>query len=254
MTQLSINVNKLALIRNSRAGNYPSVTQFAQHCVDHGADGITAHPRPDQRHITAQDCIELSAKLNVEFNIEGNPFAGAQSHHRDDISDYPGFMALVEQLKPAQCTLVPDTNSQLTSDHGFNLQRDAERLAPIIARLKALGIRCSVFMDANPDAMQLAADLGADRVELYTGPYAMQFSRDKHAAVAPYTAAAEAALHAGLAVNAGHDLNRDNLAYFIANVPEVAEVSIGHAFTVDCLYMGVNAALAAYKQALVTHA
>jgi pyridoxine 5-phosphate synthase len=252
MTQLSINVNKLALIRNSREGVYPSVTEFSQHCVDHGADGITAHPRPDQRHITAQDCIDLTASLSVEFNIEGNPFADAQKSSRPDISDYPGFMALVEQLKPAQCTLVPDNNSQLTSDHGFDLHKDAERLAPIIARLKSLGIRSSLFMDANPSAMQLAADIGADRIELYTGPYAANFKASKKAAVAAYTVTAEAALNAGLAINAGHDLNLHNLGYFIANVPQVAEVSIGHAFAVDCIYQGVNTALAAYKNALVT--
>lgn len=251
MTLLSINVNKLALIRNSRVGVYPSVLEFSQHCVAQGADGITAHPRPDQRHITAQDCVELTAGLSVEFNIEGNPFAAAKTSTRSDIGDYPGFMSLVEQLRPAQCTLVPDNNSQLTSDHGFDLNRDADKLAPIIARLKTLGIRSSLFMDADPQAMQLAADIGADRIELYTGPYAAQFKADKQAAVRPYTAAAEAALSAGLAINAGHDLNLDNLAYFIANTPQVAEVSIGHAFAVDCIYQGVNTALAAYKQALV---
>lgn len=250
MTVLSINVNKVALIRNSRNGGFPSVTAFSQRCVELGADGITAHPRPDQRHITAQDCRDLSTQLNVEFNIEGNPFATARNNDHPDIGPYPGFMALVEATRPAQCTLVPDGDGQLTSDHGFNLPADADKLAPIISQLKALGIRTSLFMDANPDTIALAAEIGADRIELYTGPYAANFAKDKTAAVTPYTKAAEAALKAGLAINAGHDLNLDNLAWFIQNVPEVSEVSIGHAFTVDCLYMGITEATQRYKSAL----
>lgn len=249
MTALSINVNKIALIRNSRDSQFPSVSAFAEHCVALGADGITAHPRPDQRHITARDCTELSDILSVEFNIEGNPFAGAMASRRSDISDYPGFMDLVLALKPAQCTLVPDTNTQLTSDHGFDLSKQFNSLKPIVEILSKQGIRVSLFMDADPDNIKRAADLGADRIELYTGPYAAEFGLDKYAAIKPYRKAADAARSVGLAVNAGHDLNLSNLAWFIENIPETAEVSIGHAFTVDCLYKGATAAMAAYKQA-----
>lgn len=250
MTDLSVNVNKVALIRNSREGTFPSVTAYAEQCIAWGANGITAHPRPDQRHITAQDCIDLSQVLKVEFNIEGNPFAEALKSQRADIGDYPGFMQLVSELKPAQCTLVPDNNSQLTSDHGFNLKLDADRLSPIIEQLHHLGIRSSLFMDPDSEQIKLAAQLGVNRIELYTGPYAANFKTNPKQAIANYIAAANTALEQGLQINAGHDLNLDNLGYFIKQTPTIAEVSIGHAFTVDCLYKGLPDTVKAYQQAL----
>ena len=251
MTALSVNVNKIALIRNSREGGFPSVIHYAKACLAHGVDGITAHPRPDQRHITAQDCHTIHQAISAEFNMEGNPFAAAQGSSHPDIGDYPGFMPLVEAIRPAQCTLVPDSTAQLTSDHGFNLHQTASQLAPVIEQLHALGIRSSLFMDADVTQIQLAADLGVQRIELYTGPYAARFRQDRQAAVRPYTIAAEAALKAGLQVNAGHDLNLHNLGWFMARVPGISEVSIGHAFTVDCLYHGLPDTVRQYRQALV---
>jgi pyridoxine 5-phosphate synthase len=252
VTALSVNLNKIALIRNSRDTRSPDVPSHAQMAIDAGADGITVHPRPDQRHIRADDCFDLAAMLTVEFNIEGNPFAGPRRSDRAGVSDYPGFMALVRELRPAQCTLVPDADSQLTSDHGFDLRADGDRVAPLVAELRALGIRVSLFMDPDPAQMQLAADTGADRVELYTESYAHAFtSGDRlEATLARFRAAAEAAAAAGLGVNAGHDLNLENLPPFLAGVPGVLEVSIGHALTVDALRMGLAAAVRAYQRAL----
>ena len=172
MTDLSINLNKIALIRNSRVTTTPDVVEYAKLCIDSGGDGITVHPRPDQRHIRAQDCRDLRQALAVELNIEGNPFAGPAPSSRGDVGDYPGFLTLVEELCPAQVTLVPDSDTQLTSDHGFDVAKDGERLAPIIDRLKSLGCRVSIFMDALPDAMPIVAQMGADRIELYTESYA----------------------------------------------------------------------------------
>ena len=191
---LSVNLNKIALIRNSRAGDYPSVTEHARLCVEAGADGITVHPRPDQRHIRAGDVPALAAMLAVELNVEGNPFAGPASSHRADVADYPGFMALVRAVRPRQCTLVPDSDAQLTSDHGFDLARDGERLRPLIGELRALGIRVSLFMDPDPAQIRLAAACGADRVELYTGPYAAAFAAgaDAAAILRPHVEAARA--------------------------------------------------------------
>jgi pyridoxine 5-phosphate synthase len=248
---LSVNLNKIALLRNSRDTRIPDVPGHAQICIDAGADGITVHPRPDQRHIRADDCRDLAAMLNVEFNIEGNPFAPARASDRKGVSDYPGFMALVRELRPTQCTLVPDGDAQLTSDHGFNLEEDADALAPVIEELRSLGIRSSLFMDPLPAQMALAAELGADRIELYTESFAVAVERreDIDAVFAQYRATAEAAIEVGLGVNAGHDLNLQNLPMF-RELPGLLEVSIGHALTVDALRMGMAAAVAAYQSAL----
>ena len=249
MTQLSINLNKVALIRNSRDTDIPDVVEFARAVIDAGAQGITVHPRPDQRHIRAQDCAALQQAVEVELNIEGNPFAAARSSDRTGVSDYPGYMTLLEQVRPAQATLVPDSDNQLTSDHGFDLSRDSERLAPIVAQLKAWGCRVSLFMDPVPEAMSAAAEVGADRIELYTEAYADAHKTGNFAAVlARYREAAVAAQEAGLGVNAGHDLNLDNLPDF--RLPDLLEVSIGHAFTVDALRFGLREAVHRYRAAL----
>ncbi len=252
MTALSINLNKIALIRNSRDTEYPSVSHHAQQCIDAGADGITVHPRPDQRHIRVQDCFELAAMLTVEFNIEGNPFAPAMASSRSGVCDYPGFMDIVLDIKPAQCTLVPDGNTQLTSDHGFDLELDGERLAPLIERLQASGIRVSLFMDPVEKHIRLAGQLGADRIELYTGPYAEACDQGKgwQQALARFRGAAMIARDVGLGVNAGHDLNLHNLSPFAEAIPNLLEVSIGHAFTVDCIERGLRETVKAYQRCL----
>lgn len=250
-TALSINLNKIALIRNSRDTEYPSVVTHAQMCIDAGADGITVHPRPDQRHIRADDCFALSKMLTVEFNIEGNPFAGAMRSSRRDVSDYPGFLEIAEAIKPAQCTLVPDNDAQLTSDHGFDLRVDGERLAPIIEQLQQWGIRVSLFMDPDPEQIALAKQIGTDRIELYTGPFAHAFAvnEDIDNVFQRFYRAAELAAELGLGLNAGHDLNLHNLARF-ATVPQLLEVSIGHAFTVDAIELGLANAVRAYQRCL----
>ncbi len=251
MIALSVNLNKIALIRNSRDTTNPSVTEHARMCIAAGADGITVHPRPDQRHIRASDCFELAAMLAVEFNIEGNPMAGPRRSDRAGVGDYPGFMQLVKDIRPAQCTLVPDGDQQLTSDHGFDLKRDGEQVAPLVAELKALGIRTSLFMDPDPEQIRLAAQVGADRIELYTESYARAYrdQADLEAVFRRFVVAAETAAEAGLGLNAGHDLDLDNLPRF-ATVPGLLEVSIGHALTVDAIRMGLANAVAAYQRAL----
>ena len=247
---LSINLNKIALIRNSRDTEYPSVIEHAQMCIDAGADGITVHPRPDQRHIRAGDCFDLANMLSVEFNIEGNPFAGAMASNRAGVSDYPGFMEIVGVIKPAQCTLVPDSNAQLTSDHGFDLHKSGERLAPVIEQLHRWGVRVSLFMDPDIHQIELAKQIGADRIELYTGPYAHAFGTSQQEQVfQQFYCAAERAAELNLGLNAGHDLNLINLAKF-ATVPRLLEVSIGHAFTVDAIRMGLAHAVTAYQRCL----
>jgi pyridoxine 5-phosphate synthase len=248
---LSININKIALIRNSRPGDYPDLLGHAQRIVAAGADGITVHPRPDQRHVRASDVPALAAVLAVELNVEGNPHAGPARSARADVADYPGFMELVRAVRPAQCTLVPDGDGQLTSDHGFDLRRDAVRLAPLVAEMRGLGSRVSLFMDPDPEQMRLAAELGADRVELYTGPYAAAVARgaDPASALGPWLETAQAAQEAGLGLNAGHDLNLKNLPAFRA-LPGLLEVSIGHAFIVDALELGIAATVKAYQKAL----
>jgi pyridoxine 5-phosphate synthase len=227
MTALSVNLNKIALVRNSRNSGIPSVTRAATICIDAGAEGITVHPRPDERHIRYQDVFDLKRMLTVEFNIEGNPLE-------------PKFMDLVKSVRPDQCTLVPDARQQLTSDHGWNLPQEADIVRPLIAELKSLGIRVSLFVDAEPAVMAPAKDVGADCVELYTGPYADEFATGhRKESLEKYAAAAHAAAAAGLGLNAGHDLNLDNLGPFLSRVPGVLEVSIGHALIADALELGL---------------
>ena len=251
MIALSVNLNKIALIRNSRDTTNPDIPAHAKICTDAGADGITVHPRPDQRHIREQDCIDQSASLTVEFNIEGNPFTGPRASDRQGVSDYPGFMALVRELRPTQCTLVPDADNQLTSDHGFDLKRDGDRVAPLVAELKGLGVRTSLFMDPAPEQIRLAAQTGTDRIELYTEEYARAFGTPDEcdSVFRRYRLAAETAAEEGLGLNAGHDLDLNNLPRF-ASIPGLLEVSIGHALIVDALRMGLPATVAAYQQAL----
>ena len=244
MTSLSVNVNKVALLRNSRNIDIPSVTRTAQICLEAGANGITVHPRPDKRHIRPGDVYDLSQMLTVEFNIEGNPFAGPED-------DYPGFMELVERVKPDQCTLVPDAPEQLTSDHGWDIEKDLDRVKPKIDKLKSLGIRVSLFMDPNFPQIELAAKTGADRIELYTEPYASAFKigqEDQWLEI--YATAAQTAQENGLGVNAGHDLNLENLGAFVSTVPNVLEVSIGHALISEALEMGLSETVKAYIKIL----
>ncbi len=230
MTALSVNLNKVALVRNTRTLGIPSVLRAATLVLEAGADGITVHPRPDGRHVRGEDVRELAALLKhwpaCEFNIEGNPF------HR--LLDY------VREVRPHQCTFVPDESGAFTSDHGWDLPRDRERLRPVIDEARSLGVRVSLFMDPLPEAMEHARALGADRVELYTEPYAKAYGTPKQdEELARYRRAAEAAQRVGLGVNAGHDLNRDNLAAFLIAVPGVEEVSIGHALIADALEFGL---------------
>lgn len=238
-TALSVNVNRVALLRNTRAVGLPDVCHIATLALRAGADGITVHPRPDERHIRADDVHALHALLRewpaAEFNIEGNPF-----HN---------LMPLVRALRPQQCTLVPDSSVQATSDHGWDLRTDAARLRPLIDELRGLGVRVSLFMDPAPDAMAQAAELGADRVELYTEAFARAHGSAGQAAVlAAYAATAAAAQAVGLGVNAGHDLNRANLGDFLRAVPGVMEVSIGHALVADALELGIGETVAEYQR------
>ena len=246
---LSVNINKIALIRNSREGNNPDLIDYAQQCINFGANGITVHPRPDQRHIRAQDCLALKQLTDgqVEFNIEGNPYAKAMSSSRKDVADYPGLMALLSECRPAQATLVPDSDAQLTSDHGFDLSGDNAELADIIQEIQHFGCRVSLFMDPDCQQIEQAANIGADRVELYTGPYA--WSDNLAESFIAYNRAAAFATSLGLGVNAGHDLNLDNLAVF-SKLTGLLEVSIGHAITVDALQMGLEQTIQAYLSLL----
>ncbi|HQY78017.1 MAG TPA: pyridoxine 5'-phosphate synthase [Rhodoferax sp.] len=245
-THLSVNLNKVALVRNTRHLGIPSVTRAATLCLQAGAAGITVHPRPDARHIRAQDVIDLGELLQAwpdrEYNIEGNPFHNLMDCVRD----------LRQRGLPVhQVTFVPDSEGQFTSDHGWSFPQDAARLKPLIDEAHALGLRVSLFMDADPAAMAAANAVGADRIELYTEPYAAAWgTQDQDAQLARFAAAAQAALAAGLGVNAGHDLNRDNLAAFVCTVPGVAEVSIGHALIADALELGYDATIKAYLACL----
>jgi pyridoxine 5-phosphate synthase len=241
ITALSVNVNKIALLRNQRALAIPSVVGLSTIALEAGAHGITVHPRPDERHIRTGDVGALAALLKrwpqAEFNIEGNPFQN--------------LMAFVRELRPQQCTFVPDGEQQATSDHGWDLAADGERLAPLIAEAHALGARVSLFMDADPAAMTRAQAIGADRVELYTEPYAQAWGTARQARVlTEFAAAAAAAQRLGLGVNAGHDLNRDNLGPFLSGVPGVLEVSIGHAFVADALELGMAETVRAYRRVI----
>ena len=246
MTALSVNVNKVAVLRNSRGGAEPSVMHAARVAMAAGCHGITVHPRPDQRHIRPADVLELARLVDgrVELNIEGNPFAPPRD-------GYPGLLALVRDARPTQVTLVPDSDGQLTSDHGFDLKRDGERLRPIIAALRASGARVSLFMDAGSDDLPIAAEMGAQRIELYTGPFAHAFARgDASVALAGCAKSCAEARSLGLGVNAGHDLSQANLAAFIAGTGKVDEVSIGHALFSEALYGGLEDTIRAYLDIL----
>ncbi len=241
MTRLSVNVNKIALLRNSRTTGIPSVVRLAEIALNAGAHGITVHPRPDGRHIRPQDVRELAtlvrARPSIEYNIEGNPF-----HQVID---------LVREVRPHQCTLVPDDPAAFTSDHGWDLAKEAQRLAPLICELHDLNVRVSLFMDPVASSMAAAREIGADRIELYTESYAMSHGTARQdASIATYAGAAQAALDVGLGINAGHDLNCDNLPAFIRGVPGVAEVSIGHALTSDALEFGMAEAVHGYLDAI----
>ncbi|QIL78695.1 pyridoxine 5'-phosphate synthase [Diaphorobacter sp. HDW4A] len=237
-TALSVNINKVALVRNTRHLGIPSVTRASQLCLEAGAQGITIHPRPDERHIRASDVYELAELMKqwprAEFNIEGNPTQN--------------LMEFIRQTRPHQATFVPDSEEQFTSDHGWTFPQDAERLKPLIDECRALGVRVSLFMDPVPEQMAAAKAVGADRVELYTEPYAAGWATpDKEQQLLTYAAAAQAALDAGLGINAGHDLNRDNLPEFVARVPGLLEVSIGHALIADALELGYAETVRAYQ-------
>ncbi|MCY7389138.1 MAG: pyridoxine 5'-phosphate synthase [Burkholderiales bacterium] len=240
MARLSVNLNKIALIRNTRALGIPSVVRAARTVISAGADGITVHPRSDGRHVRADDVDELANLLKatpeVEFNVEGNPFHNLLEYAR--------------RVRPHQCTLVPDESGQFTSDHGWDLPKDGARLTPIVAELKSLGIRVSVFMDPLPIAMQMVHTLGADRIELYTEPYAQAFGTlNQASALKRYTDTAAAARLAGLEINAGHDLNLDNLPEFVRAIPDLKEVSIGHALVSDALEFGLAETVKRYLAA-----
>lgn len=236
MTNLSVNINKIATLRNSRGENRPSVEAVAKDCEKFGADGITVHPRPDERHIRRSDVFSLRPLVKTEFNIEGYPS--------------PEFIDMVTKVRPEQVTLVPDAPDALTSNAGWDAASNLDFLSSVVDRFKEAGIRTSIFVDPDPVVIAAAAKTGADRVELYTKPYADMFAADPSKAVAPYVAASEAAHRNGLGVNAGHDLDLGNLAYFRRNVPYLNEVSIGHALICDALYLGLEETIKRYKAAL----
>lgn len=239
MTELSVNLNKIALLRNQRDIGIPNVIKSAETIIEAGANGITVHPRPDERHTRYSDVYELAKMLTVEFNIEGNPFTGK-------------YMEIVSDVKPTQATLVPDAPDANTSDHGWDMQKNKERLLPVIEKLKSQDIRVSLFMDPDIGGIELAKEVGADRVELYTEPYARAFESQKEleATLEQYAEAARAAVKTGLGLNAGHDLNLLNLGRFCRGVPGILEVSIGHALIADALDMGLHNAVKAYLKIL----
>lgn len=246
MTVLSVNLNKIAVLRNSRGEDEPDIGRACDCVIAAGAGGITVHPRPDQRHVRPGDVRALNARIarRVEFNIEGNAFAPPRG-------DYPGLIELVREVRPEQVTLVPDGDAQITSDHGFDLAASAAALRPIVAELRALGARVSLFVDAGDTRMDQAAAIGADRVEIYTGPFAKAFAAgDVGAQLVRCVATAEAARAAGLGVNAGHDLNQENLGCLIEAIPFLAEVSIGHALIGEALYDGLAPTVRNYLRIL----
>ncbi|MDX1477969.1 MAG: pyridoxine 5'-phosphate synthase [Saprospiraceae bacterium] len=236
MTRLSVNLNKVALIRNSRGGNLPDVIRFARDCEAYGAEGITVHPRPDERHIRYRDVYALKEVVTTEFNIEGYPSTR--------------FMEMVLEVKPHQCTLVPDPPDVLTSDTGWDTVTHHDFLVDIVQALQEEGIRVSLFLDPDPDMVAAAAATGADRIELYTGDYAGGYASDRAAAIAPHVATARAANEHKLGVNAGHDLNLDNLSFYAHTVPNLLEVSIGHALISDALYYGIQNVIEMYLRCL----
>ena len=236
MTKLSVNINKIATLRNARGGNIPNVLNAAINCQLFGADGITVHPRPDERHIRYRDVLDIRPIIKTEFNIEGNPT--------------DSFIDLVLSVKPDQVTLVPDRHDAVTSNAGWDTLRNRIFLTDIVSTFKKEGIRTSLFVDTQPVNIENAKIIGADRVELYTEPYATGFSRNAVEAIEPFIKAAEIANNAGLGINAGHDLNLDNLAYFHKNIPWLLEVSIGHALISDALYLGLENTIQMYKRQL----
>ncbi len=236
MCRLSVNINKIATIRNARGGNIPDVVEAAINCERFGAQGITVHPRPDERHIRYQDVLDLKPVVETEFNIEGYPSRK--------------FLKLVCGVQPHQVTLVPDPPNALTSNAGWNTVKHKDFLTDVIAELKANGIRTSIFIETDPEMIERAADVGTDRIELYTEPYAVHFPTDKASAVAPFVEAAKVAQKAGLGINAGHDLDLDNLQYFAEKVPHLLEVSIGHALISDALYYGLENTIQLYLRCL----
>lgn len=235
-TKLSVNINKVATIRNARGGNNPDVIKVAKDCEAFGADGITVHPRPDERHIRRADVLDLQAVLRTEFNIEGYP-------SRE-------FLDLVLRVRPSQVTLVPDKPDQLTSNSGWNTEKEQDFLRDVLNDLRGAGIRSSIFIDADVRMAEFAAKAGADRVELYTGPYAHMYSKNPEKAIEPFLETAKRVKQLGIGLNAGHDLSLENLKYFTDVIPWVDEVSIGHALICDALYMGLEATIAAYKNCL----
>lgn len=235
-TKLSVNINKIATIRNARGGNLPNLTKVASDCEFFGADGITVHPRPDERHITTQDVYDLAKVVKTEFNIEGYP------NER--------FLQLLKEVKPVQATLVPDPPHVLTSDAGWDTIEQGAFLKDILNEIKSLGIRTSIFIETDPRLIEAAAKLGTDRIEFYTGPFAERFATDKEKAVVPYAAAHDVAVKCELGINAGHDLNLENLRYFKDHLPHLEEVSIGHALISDALYLGLENTIMMYKKQL----
>ena len=235
-TKLSVNINKIATIRNARGGNLPNLAQVAKDCELFGADGITVHPRPDERHVTEQDVFDLSGVVRTEFNIEGYP------NER--------FLKLINEVRPAQATLVPDPPNVLTSNAGWDTVKDSAFLKDILDQINAMGVRTSIFIGTDPTLIEKAKELGTDRIEFYTGPYADQFEENRETAILPYTLASKVAVDCGLGINAGHDLNLKNLSFFKQNILELAEVSIGHALISDALYLGLENAVMMYKREL----
>jgi len=232
MTKLSVNINKIATIRNARGGQTPNVVQVAMDCERFGAQGITVHPRPDERHITGQDVVDLAKVVTTEFNIEGYPDQR--------------YMDMIERIRPAQATLVPDPPHVLTSNAGWDTKANEQQLKELIDQIHSWGVRTSIFVDTNLQNIEYAAKTGVNRVEFYTGPYAEQFSSGKEKAIEPYVIAAKRALELGLELNAGHDLNQENLRFFKQAIPELAEVSIGHALISDALYLGLENTIQRY--------
>lgn len=236
MTKLSVNINKIATLRNARGGSLPNVVQAAIRCQEFGAEGITVHPRPDERHIRYADVYDLKSVVSTEFNIEGYPCQK--------------FIELVKKVRPTQVTLVPDAPDAITSNAGWDCIANQEFLKDLVLEFQSVGIRVSIFVDTNIENIRAAATTGTDRIELYTEPYAEQFSKDKNAAIAPFIEAAKTAKKLGLGINAGHDLNAENLAFFKQNIPYLDEVSIGHALISDALYLGLQKTVEIYKNAL----
>jgi pyridoxine 5-phosphate synthase len=237
MTKLSVNINKIATIRNARGGNTPNVVQVAIDCERFGADGITVHPRPDERHITTKDVYDLSKIVKTEFNIEGYPDAR--------------YINLIKELKPAQATMVPDPPHVLTSNAGWDTKLHQSLLTDLVQQFKEMGVRTSIFIDTNHENIGYAAKTGVDRIELYTGPFAEDFDINPEKAIADYIKAANLASELGLEINAGHDLSLDNLKFFKSNIPKLAEVSIGHALISDALYFGLENTIQRYKMLLL---